>query len=402
MDPLANPYTPGAGTRPRELAGRDAEITQFDTLLGRLQRGNAERSIIVSGLRGVGKTVLLNEFEQRAEGHGWGYASLEARSSELDTRAEIGRMAQEALLEISFRHKAKESLRKAARLLKAFTFTADESGRLEGSIDIVGALEGATGSLERDLVRLFGDLGRAAADHDTGVVFFIDEMQLIRRADLEAIIAAVHRAGQRNLPIAIVGAGLPILPGKLAEAKSYAERLFSYPHLGPLPDEAARRALERPAAIAIPGQPVRFEPEAIHAVLVFSEGYPVFLQAHGKHAWNLAGSDALITLADVEAARPCALAELDDELFLSRIQRATPRERVYLAAMAELGDGPQATGEVARRAGYTRTQQVGPLRQGLIDKGLIYAPDRGKVAYTVPHFGDFMRRTHPLASLLDA
>jgi hypothetical protein len=400
VNPLDNPYTPGAGTRPKELAGRDAEIAHFDTLLGRLERGNPERSMIVSGLRGVGKTVLLNEFERRAEEQGWGYATLEARSSSLDIRSEIARMAQEALLEISLRHRAKESLRKVAGLLKAFNFTANERGQLEGSVDFAAALEGPTGSLERDLVRLLQELGRAAADHGTGVVFFIDEMQLISRADLEAIVAAIHRAGQRSLPVAIVGAGLPVLPGKLAEAKSYAERLFAYPQLGPLPDRAARRALERPAEVAVPNRPVRFEPGAVEAVLAFSEGYPVFLQAHGKHAWDRAQAPDVITLADVEAARPRALAELDTELFLSRVQRTTPRERVYLAAMADLGDGWQATGEVARRAGYQTTQQVGPLRQGLIDKGLIYAPDHGKVAYTVPHFGDFMRRTHPLASLL--
>jgi hypothetical protein len=402
VDRFSNPYTPGAGSRPKELAGRDAEISQFDTLLGRLERGNPERSMIVSGLRGVGKTVLLNEFEERADARGWGYASLEARANELDVRDEVARMAQNALVEISLKHKAKESLRKVARILKAFTITANESGELEGSFDLATAFSGPEGSLEHDLVHLFQELGRAAADHDTGVVFFIDEMQLIPRPELEAIIAAVHRAGQRNLPIAIVGAGLPVLPGKLAEAKSYAERLFAYPHLGPLPAPAARRALERPAEIAIPDRSVRFEPDAVEAVLAFSEGYPVFLQAHGKHAWNLAPEGNVISLDDVERARPDALAELDRELFLSRVQRATPRERIYLAAMAGLGDGPQRTGEVARRAGYKTTQQVGVLRQGLLDKGLIYAPDHGKVAYTVPHFGDFMRRTHPLESLLNS
>jgi AAA+ ATPase superfamily predicted ATPase len=179
MDHIANPYTPGAGSRPRELAGRDAEIAQFDTLLGRLERGNPERSMIVSGLRGVGKTVLLNEFERRADARKWGYASLEARTSDLDVRDEIARMAQNALVEISVKHKAKESLRKVARLLKAFTFTANESGELEGSFDLAAAFDGPTGNLERDLVRLFQELGEAAADHETGAVFFIDEMQLL-------------------------------------------------------------------------------------------------------------------------------------------------------------------------------------------------------------------------------
>lgn len=400
MDHLANPYTPGAGARPKELAGRDLELQQFDTLLGRLERGNPERSMIISGLRGVGKTVLLNELELHAEQHEWGHASLEARSSALDIRVEIARMANEALLEISLKHKAKDSLRKVARLLKAFTFTVNESGQLEGSFDLAAVFEGPGGSLEHDLVRLFQELGRAAADHDTGVVFFIDEMQLIAKPELEALIAAVHRAGQRNLPIAIVGAGLPVLPGVLAEAKSYAERLFAYPQLGPLPETAARRALERPAEIAIPDSPVRYEPAAVDALIAFSEGYPVFLQAHGKHAWNQAAGPDLITIADVEVARPLALAELDHELFLSRIQRATPRERIYLAAMAELGAGIVSSSDVARAAGHARSSQASPHRQALIDKGLIYAPDHGKVAYTVPHFGDFMKRKFPLAALL--
>jgi hypothetical protein len=398
VDTLFNPYTPGAGSRPRELAGRDAQLQQFDNLLGRLERGNHERSIVISGLRGVGKTVLLNEFEDRADDRDWAVSALEVEST-TDFRFQIAEMVRGALLDLSPRARRKDKLVKAARLLKGFTLTPTAEGEVSGGFDIDAALaQPATASIERQLVNLFVGLGEVARDAALGAVFFIDEMQLLAREDLEALIAAIHRTGQKNLPVAVVGAGLPILRGLLVEAKSYAERLFAYPELGPLPDEAAARALTGPARSAIPDAPVEWHDDALAEVTTVSEGYPYFLQAYGKFAWELA-EGAAIALDDVERAKPLALAELDREFFEQRYERATPAERWYLAAIAELGDGPQPTAKVVKAGNYRSTSASSPVRQSLLDKGLVYAPAHGLIDFTVPHFADFMRRRHPLRGL---
>lgn len=399
MEELFNPYTPGAGTRPRELAGREPEIRRFELLLDRLAAGSSERSIVLKGLRGVGKTVLMREFADRAVDRGWGVGRLEATSG-TDLRADLADMAGAALRQISSRAKAREALLRAARLVKAFTLKATEGGGAELSLDLEAALAEPTGTdIERDTIKLFAELGAAARASETGVVFLIDEMQLLTREDLEALCAAAHRAHQDGLPIAVVGAGLPILPERLAEAKSYAERLFVFPDLGALSEEAGRRAIERPAAKAIAGQPVRFERRAVDAILSLSERYPYFLQAYGLHAWNAAPEGDVIRAVDVEGAAMPARAELDRDFFETRFARATRAGRRYLAAMADLGEGPYASGEVAERGRWRTVMSAGPVRQTLIDKGLIYSPDHGQVDFTVPHFSDFMRRKHPLSSL---
>jgi hypothetical protein len=241
-------------------------------------------------------------------------------------------------------------------------------------------------------------VGAAAAANDTGVVFLIDEMQLLGRADLEALCAAAHRAGQDGLPVAVIGAGLPILPERLAEAKSYAERLFVFPDLGALSEAAARRAVVRPAETAIAGHPVRYEDGAVDTVLELSERYPYFLQAYGLQAWNTAPEGDLIRDRDVRAAAGPAREELDRDFFETRFARATKAGHKYLAAMADLGIGPYASREVAERGCWKTVMSAGPVRQALIDKGLIYSPDHGQIDFTVPHFGDFMRRKHPLGS----
>jgi hypothetical protein len=398
VDTLFNPYTPGAGSRPRELAGRDAQLKQFDNLLGRLERGNHERSIMISGLRGVGKTVLLNEFEDRADSRDWAVSALEVEST-TDFRFQIAEMVRGALLDLSPRARRKDKLVKAARLLKGFTLTPTAEGEVSGGFDIDAALaQPATASMERQLVDLFVGLGEVARDAALGAVFFIDEMQLLAQDDLEALIAATHRTGQKNLPVAVVGAGLPILRGLLVEAKSYAERLFAYPELGPLPAEAGALALTGPARSAIPDAPVEWHDDAVAEVTTVSEGYPYFLQAYGKFAWELGDGNA-ITLADVERAKPLALAELDREFFEQRYERATPAERWYLAAIAALGDGPQPTAQVVKAGDYLSMSASSPVRQSLLDKGLAYAPAHGLIDFTVPHFADFMRRRHPLSSL---
>lgn len=396
MDPLANPYTPGAGSPPRELAGREPELRRFDLMLDRLATGRAERGIVLTGLRGVGKTVLMREFADRASERGWGVGRLEA-TTDLDLRAEIADMAGAALRRISAGAKARDALLGAARFVKAFTLRTTEEGGVELSLDLDRALAESAGSdIERDTIKLFSQLGVAAAANGTGVVFLIDEMQLLERTDLEAVCAAAHRASQDSLPVAVVGAGLPILPERLAAAKSYAERLFVFPELGALDEAAARRALTRPAETAIAGRAVRFEEAALDAVLRLSERYPYFLQAYGMQAWNAAPEGDAIRATDVDAAAVTAREELDRDFFETRFARATEAGRRYLTAMAELGDGPCSSREAAERGGWRTAMSAGPVRQTLIDKGLIYAPDRGLVDFTVPRFGDFMRRKHPL------
>ena len=275
-------------------------------------------------------------------------------------------------------------------------------GAAELSLDLERALDAAPGEdIERETVRLFTELGKAAAANDSGIVFLVDEMQLLRREDLEALCAGAHRASQDNLPLAIVGAGLPVLPERLAEAKSYAERLFIFPELGALNETAARRAVELPAASAFPDREVRYEERAIDAILTYSECYPYFLQAFGQQAWNAAPEGDAIALEHAEEGAALARADLDRDFFETRFARATPAGRRYLAAMAELGDGPQPSGKIAVLGGWKDVRSAGPVRQALIDKGLIYSTDRGLVDFTVPHFADFTRRTHPLATLLD-
>lgn len=398
MDELFNPYTPGAGTPPRELAGRKAELRRFDLLLERLAAGRGERSIVLKGLRGVGKTVLMREFADRAAERGWGVGRLEATSG-TDLRAELADMAGGALRQISTKASAREILLRAAQFVRAFTLKATEDG-VGLSLDLEAALAAPVGSdIERDTIKLFTEVGAAAAANDTGIVFLIDEMQLLGREDLEALCAASHRANQDGLPIAVVGAGLPILPERLAEAKSYAERLFVFPDLGALSEAAAQRAIVRPAEVAIPDRSVRYEEPAVDAILELSERYPYFLQAYGLQAWNAAPEGDAIGIRDVEKAAAPAREELDRDFFETRFARATNAGRRYLAAMAELGDGPYASGEVAERGRWSTVMSAGPVRQTLIDKGLIYSPDHGQVDFTVPHFGDFMRRKHPLSSL---
>jgi hypothetical protein len=397
MDELSNPYTPGAGTPPRELAGRGTELRRFDMLLQRLAAGHGERGIVLQGLRGVGKTVLMREFADRAAARGWGVGRLEATSG-VDLRAEIADMAVGALRQIGARARAREALLRAARFVKAFTLKATGDGGVEFSVDLEAALSEPIGSaIERDTIKLFAELGEAAAANDTGVVFLIDEMQLLGREDLEAICAAAHRASQDSLPVAVVGAGLPILPARLAEAKSYAERLFVFPDLGALDEAAARQAIVRPAETAIAGRPVGYEEAAVDAILELSERYPYFLQAYGLQAWSAAPEGDLIRARDVERAAAPAREELDRDFFETRFARATKAGRRYLAAMADLGEGPYGSGNVARRGHWRTVMSAGPVRQTLIDKGLVYSPDHGQVDFTVPHFGDFMRRTHPLA-----
>jgi hypothetical protein len=389
MDPDTNPYSMGAGNPPPALTGRETQERQFRTLLARLRGGLSDRSIIVSGLRGVGKTVLLLEFESIAKDAGWTAPRPIEIKSDTDFRGELANAAYQALLGIGARKALGDRVRSLTGLLRGFKIGASTAGNLEFSFE-PDAVSGVTGDLERDLTYLFEELGQTAREHQTGVVFLIDEMQFLARGELEALAAAMHRMSQTKLPVALVGAGLPQLPGLMVDAKSYAERLFAYPKLGALGDAAARRALVVPAEAA----GVCWEDDALAQIVEESGCYPAFIQAYGKEAWNQAQVSP-IRLADVLAGEPLIHEQLDEEFFHVRFEKATDREREYMAAMADLGEGPYRTSQVAERLGRSQSY-TSPQRDSLIKKGLIYSPDRGQVDFTVPKFSPFMRRRYPL------
>jgi AAA ATPase domain len=384
MDPIGNPYTPNAGSRPPELAGRAGELEQFRVLVGRLKRGTTEQSMIIRGLRGVGKTVLLNAFEDRAESEGFltYYHELTPDSSLV---AKIARDAQSALARLKLSARAVQGVRAALEHLGTITLTGPEGIGL--AVDLRNADEG---TIAGDLSELFLALGAAAAGKSSGVVFLLDEVQFVKEIEYRSLISALHRATQKNMPITAAAAGLPQIPRLTGEARSYAERLFTFPVIGGLLEPDARAALVEPAR----HQQVDFEPEAVELALTWTRGYPFYIQQLGKHAWNLAKVSP-ITMGDVQAAIPVAQRALDTSIYEVRIQRATREGRRYMRAMAELGEGPYRSGEVAAKLGR-RTPEVSMTRQHLIDKGLAYATeDYGHVDFTVPRFDEFMRRHMP-------
>jgi hypothetical protein len=381
MDPALNPFAPGAGTPPPALVGRDQQIEALRVLLARLSAGRPERSIVLCGLRGMGKTALLRELYLRARQAEWRVSYVEARSG-LDIRLTFVEQALEQLAGLSVAEKAAASFNRALTFIKALRAAASPGGV---QVDVDPALLAPLGhSLEADLGALLSRLGEFAQAQGIGVVFFCDELQELDNDGMEAVCAAMHRVTQEQLPIALVAAGLPSLPGRLATAKSYAERLFSYPVVGPLSDDEARAALTEP----LPGD-VTIAPGALDDLVQFAEGYPLLLQLVGKHAWDLADGPE-IGESDVALAEPAAFDSLSRELFLARWQRATPRERDYLRAVAELG-GQGTSGDAARGAGYPDSTAAGPARDQLIAKGLLCSPERGQVAFTIPLFERFIR-----------
>src|SRR3954452_15680267 len=384
LDPIANPYTPNAGSRPPELAGRAAEIEQFRVVVGRLKRGATEQSMIIRGLRGVGKTVLLNAFEDRAESEGF-LTYYHEITPDLSLIGEIARDAQAAMGRLRLSARATKATRDALAQLGTIKVVGPEG--IELSVDLRAADEG---TIARDLSELLLQLGRAAADKGTGVVFLLDEVQFVKEVEYRSVITALHRATQKNVPITLAAAGLPQIPRLTGEARSYAERLFSFPVIGSLSASDAAAALVEPAR----QQNVEYEPEAIELALAWTGGYPFYIQQLGKNAWNLANTSP-ITTADLQAAMPAAQQALDSSIYEVRIQRATDQERRYMRAMAELGSGPYRSGDVAAKLGRT-TSAVAVVRQRLLDKGLIYATeDYGYVDFTVPRFAEFMQRHMP-------
>jgi hypothetical protein len=396
MDPVRNPYAPGAGQRPPELAGRDTELSAFDVVLERIAHGRPERSLVLTGLRGVGKTVLLNQLRSAAISRGWGTGKIEARP-EQSLRRPVSSALHMALRELGPRHRDQESMEEVLGVLKAFAqrqapADAKVRDRWQPGIDVPAATGRAdSGDMEIDLVELLSDAAGVAADIGSGIALFIDEMQDVQPDDVSAICAACHELSQQGAPLIVVGAGLPHLPAVLSASKSYSERLFRYLRIDRLDREAADRALLAPAA----REDVEFETAALDALYEAADGYPYFVQAYGKVTWDVAASSP-ITEADVAMAAPVAEAELAVGFFGSRYDRATPAEREYMHAMAELG-GPGgaavATSEVAVSLGR-KPASLSPARDSLIKKGLVYSAERGQIAFTVPHFGRYLLR-HP-------
>ena len=386
MDPLRNPYTPNAGAPPRFLAGRGTEVEDFRTLLVRLGRGYTEQSMIVTGLRGVGKTVLLGEFGKVAEAEGWVVVQAEVSKS-TSFGPQMANLARRALLQISPKLRWGERARAAAAVLTSFSLSVQPDGTLLAGLDVEPDYGRAdSGNLNDDLADVFEAIGAAAKEQGRGVVFLFDEVQFLGHQELEALIGAVHRTVQRQLPITFAGAGLPSLPGLAGEAKTYAERLFRFPLIGELPAAAAAEALIEPAR----AEGVEFEAEAVALVFDYAEGYPYFIQEFGRACWKVA-SGTVITSQDVAAAQPLVEAELDESFFRTRVQRSSPAELRYMRAMAELGSGSHRAADVAQVLGRT-SGQVAPMRARLISKGLLFTPAYGHAKFTVPQFDRFLRR----------
>jgi AAA ATPase domain len=394
VDPVRNPYAPGAGQRPPELAGRDRELAQFDVVLERIAAGRPERSLVLTGLRGVGKTVLLNTLRSAAIGRLWGTGKIEARPDQ-SIRRPVAAALHMAIREIAPRHRAPDRVDEVLSILKAFALR-DSAGakantpRWQPGIDVPAARGRAdSGDLEIDLVELFLDAAELGRDLGVGIALFVDEMQDIPAPDISALCATCHELSQQGAPLIVVGAGLPHLPAVLSSSKSYSERLFSYLRIDRLERTAADRALVAPAT----REGVEFTPEALDALYDAADGYPYFVQAYGKVTWDVAPTTP-IGADDVKVAAPEAEAELAVGFFGSRYERATPAEREYMRAMAALGDGTVSTAEVADELGR-KPSSLSPARDSLIKKGLIYSAERGSIAFTVPHFGRFLR-TQPL------
>ena len=390
MDPINNPYAPGAGTPPPELAGRDELRETVRIALERVRAGRPAKSILVIGLRGVGKTVLLDKIREDAAASGMETIRVEAPENR-SLPAILAPQLRQSLLRLSRNEQAKELAQRALRGLAGFAKALKVKYKdIEVGMDFEpepGLAD--NGDLEHDMQALFEVVGAAAKKAGTALVMFVDELQYVAEEQLASLVTALHRTAQRSLPVVLVGAGLPQLPGKMGRAKSYAERLFDFPQIGPLPFEAARLAIIKPAS----DQGVSVNDDALNQIIKETRGYPYFLQEWGKHSWDVATSSH-ITLADVNQATTSAIAALDESFFRVRFDRLTPLEKKYLRAMSDLGVGPHRSGDIAEKMGRDVTT-LGPTRSQLIVKGMIWSPSHGDTAFTVPLFDEFMKRIMP-------
>jgi len=397
MDPVRNPYAPGAGTPPPELAGRGDLLEKVRIAIERLRLGLPAKSVLLVGLRGVGKTVLLDRMRDDAEAAGVHTVRIEAPEGR-SLPALLAPQLRQALLRLSRQQRAKEAAQRALRALAGFAKSLKlKYADIEVGFDFEpepGLAD--NGDLEHDLQALLEAVGDAAQKADTALVMFIDELQYVKEEELAALVTALHRCAQRRLPVGLVGAGLPQLPGHMGRAKSYAERLFDFPEVGPLTANASRLAITKPAG----DQGVAYTDPAVAAIVAETQGYAYFLQEWGKHAWDHASASP-IRIEDVRAASVSAIAALDESFFRVRFDRLTPAEKRYLRAMAALGPGPHRSGDIADGL-QRKVTSLGPIRAQLIDKGMVWSPNHGDTAFTVPLFDAFMRRIMPGESWREA
>ncbi len=390
MDPFQNPFSPGAGSPPPQLAGRDDLLREASITLGRIRAGRYERSLMLVGLRGVGKTVLLNRIRDMAAENRYSIVMIEATENRSLPALLLPPLRQvlfgfDTMADVS--DKVKRGLRVLRSFVGCFRATIND---VEFGLDIDPERGTAdSGDLEADLSELLVSIGEAAQDRGTAVAIIIDEMQYLNEDEMSALIMAVHRISQRQLPIVLIGAGLPQLVGLAGRSKSYAERLFRYPVVGPLPETEAIKALQSPVV----SQGVSFTEDALRELIRITHGYPYFLQEWGYNTWNIAPATP-IRAEDVLDATNIAIRKLDESFFRVRFDRLTPREKDYMRALSDLGAGPHRSGDVADRLGV-KVRSIAPLRSGLIRKGMIYSPAHGDTAFTVPLFDEFMLRTMP-------
>jgi len=390
MDPVSNPFAPGAGTPPPELAGRDDLREAMRIAIERTKRGMPAKSVLMVGLRGVGKTVLLNRIREDAEATGIETLRVEA-PEDRSLPAILSPELRIVLLRLSRNQKAKDLAQRALRALagfaKALRVKYDD---IEVGLDLdpePGLAD--NGDLEHDLHALLEAAGLAAQKAGTAIALFVDELQYVKEPELAALITALHRCNQKKLPVLLTGAGLPQLRGRMGRAKSYAERLFDFPEIGPLSVDQTKLAISKP----VRDNGADVNDDALNSIAGRTQGYPYFVQEWGKHTWDVA-AESPITKNDVDIASTTVLAALDEGFFRVRFDRLTPVEKRYLRAMAELGPGPHRSGDIADQLAR-KVESLGPTRNQLISKGMIWSPNHGDTAFTVPLFNEFMHRIMP-------
>lgn len=390
MDPIKNPFSPGAGAPPPELVGRDRILTDAQTLFGRVKEHRPEKSFLMTGLRGVGKTVLLNEMEKIAQKQSYKTLFVEATEQKALATLLVPPLRR-LLFDLDRLANAGDKAKRALAVLKGFVSAIKfKVAEVEIGLDIDPEKGTAdSGDLEADLPEVLTAVAEAAEERGIPIAIFLDEVQYLDETELGALIMAMHRMQQKQLPLVLVGAGLPSLPALAGQSKSYAERLFSFPNLGPLQRADADRAIKQPVVDA----GAQVHADALAEIYRLTHGYPFFIQEWGYQAWNAAPTIS-ITRGVVGHATTNAIARLDEGFFRVRFDRLTPREKDYLRAMASLGPGPHPTGDVADAYGIKVTS-LGPMRANLIRKGMIYAPTHGQLAFTVPLFDEFMLRAMP-------
>jgi hypothetical protein len=391
MDPMQNPFSPGAGSPPPELAGRAPLLDQARLTLGRVKAGRPERSFLLVGLRGVGKTVLLNKVRELADDLGYRAVLIEAHEGK-PLAALLLPALRQLVISLDRMAQISQKAKRGLRVLRSFFNGVKLKYQdVEIGIDVdpeVGTAD--SGNLEADLAEVFIAVGEAAADRKSAVALIIDEMQYLSETELSALIMAMHQISQRQLPVVLVGAGLPQLIALAGRSKSYAERLFQFPEVGALQPADAAKAVQEP----VQEQHVEFTEDALQEIIRQTKGYPYFLQEWAYQAWNLA-TRSPIEIGVVHEATRESIRRLDANFFRVRFDRLTPREKDYLRALADMGDATQRSGDIAERL-QVKVQSIAPVRNGLIKKGMIYSPAHGDTAFTVPLFSDFMKRIMPI------